>query len=308
MTAPLADALPASLDIVAQLKAERPPLEFVLPGLLRGTVGGLISPGGVGKSFWALGAALAIAEQPTLDLTGLAPAAGRVLFLSAEDPEVVVANRLEALNRHLRLTKFAQLDYRCCLGLAIDLMDDGWFAQIREAAANCRLVIIDTLTRFHNLDENAAHDMKRLLGRLEQLGKETGAAILYLHHTSKTAALSGQQHQQQAARGSSVLADNARWMAFMALMTEGEAKQFGVAPERRERYVRWNISKQNYGPAKADVWFCRDESGVLLPVALTRVSRQQQRQQVQNPAPVAAEPTVVPPVLPTAKNKHGGQW
>lgn len=38
-----------------------PPLDFVMPGLVKGTVGSIVSPGGVGKSWFVLEAATSIA-------------------------------------------------------------------------------------------------------------------------------------------------------------------------------------------------------------------------------------------------------
>lgn len=261
--------LPASVDLGDLLAQPLAPLDFVLPGFVRGTVGGLVSPGGVGKSFWALEVAVAMSAGGRADLTGLQPAAGRVLMLSKEDPLEAFQHRLHALAQELpRSVRLGALDYRSCLGMGIDLMEPSWFEVICEAATGARLLILDTLTRFHSLDENSTQDMNQLLAQLERLAAVSGASVLFLHHTSKAAALSGQGTLQQAARGSSVLVDNARWVAFLAVMTESEARQFDVQPTQRQQYVRWNISKQNYGAALPDVWYRRGEGGVLLPVTL----------------------------------------
>jgi hypothetical protein len=50
------------IDIGNCFSEEPPPLDFILPGFLAGTVGGLVSPGGVGKSTFALLVAIAIAS------------------------------------------------------------------------------------------------------------------------------------------------------------------------------------------------------------------------------------------------------
>jgi RecA-family ATPase len=49
------------IDIENCFSTEPPPLDFVLPGFLAGTVGGLVSPGGVGKSTFALELCIAVA-------------------------------------------------------------------------------------------------------------------------------------------------------------------------------------------------------------------------------------------------------
>lgn len=248
------------MDMLSQEQAE---LDFLLPGLLRATVGACIGPGGVGKSYWAMQLALSVACG--VDLVGLRPKKGSVLYLSGEDAQVVHAQRLKAMTAGAPrgLDFSASLDLRVTVGQHVDIMDDDWFEDICAAAQGRDLVILDTLTRFHNLDENSSRDMKMLLARLESLAQISGAAVIFLHHTGKAVALAGLVAAQQAARGSSVLIDNARWSCFLAGMTEGEAKRFGVSPEQREDYVRWNISKQNYGASVPDVWFQRSAGGVL---------------------------------------------
>ncbi|KVP75133.1 hypothetical protein WJ97_11975 [Burkholderia ubonensis] len=305
--------LPDSVNLKAILGKPPTPLEFVLPGFVRATVGALVSPGGVGKSYWALAAALAISAGSKGDLTGLKPAEGRVMVLSKEDPMEVLEQRLHAMAKVLpKSVSYAGVDYRSCIGMDIDVMDAGWFEALRDAAKGVRLVILDTLTRFHKLDENSAQDMGALLSQLERLAAESGASILFLHHTSKAAVTNGQATLQQAARGSSVLVDNARWSAFLAVMSEQEARGFGVPAAERVNYVRWNISKQNYGAAIADVWYRRGEGGVLEPVkfAPNKAAAPLEAAPVPNESDVGAAAPAIPetPALPSAKGAFGGQW
>lgn len=246
-----------------------PEFEYPLPGLRLGSVGALISPGGVGKSFWTLGVAVAMAGGPEADLTGLAPLPGRVVLFSAEDSEAEVVKRLHAVLSHLPVKPdLGALDYRDCVGLDIDVTNAAWLEAMIAAGKGAKLVVLDTLSRFHSLDENSSQEMKRLMACLEKLAAGTGASVLYLHHTSKAAVLGGLGGAAQAGRGSSVLTDNARWAAFLAVMTEGEARLYGIAPAERNNYVRWNVSKQNYGEAMPDRWYRRGEGGALLPVVL----------------------------------------
>lgn len=254
--------LPPSCDMRDLLRGALPELDFILPGLLRGTVGAVIGPGGVGKSFWAMQLALSMAAG--VDLVGLKPKRGAVLYLSGEDAVAVHAQRLRAMTvgapSDLDLSR--GLDLRV-LESQLDIMVDAVFQEVLSAAQGKHLVVLDTLARFHLLDENNAGDMKRVLGQLERLARISGAAVLFLHHTSKAAALAGLGGQQQAARGSSVLVDNARWSCFVAGMADTEARKYSVPEARREHFVRWNISKQNYGAARPDVWYQRNAAGVL---------------------------------------------
>ncbi len=308
-----AHSLPESINLKSILGKPPTPLEFVLPGFVRGTVGALVSPGGVGKSYWALAVAVAISAGAKADLTGLKPAEGRVLLLSKEDPVEVLEHRLHGMAKVLpKSVSYAGVDYRSCVGMDIDVMSAEWFSSLRDAAKGVRLVVLDTLTRFHKLDENSAQDMGRLLSQLERLAAESGASVLFLHHTSKTAVMNGQATLQQAARGSSVLVDNARWSAFLAPMTEHEARGFGVPATERVNYVRWNISKQNYGAALPDVWYKRDEAGVLVPVIFTpsRTATPVEPASVaiENEAGATAPVNPDPASLPSAKGAYGGNW
>lgn len=251
------------------------PLDFVLPGFVAGTVGGLLGPGGTGKSFWALEAAVQIAAGSTERLLGMNTAPGRVIYLSGEDTEQVLAQRLHALKPHLSADPdLAQLEYIDCTRVERNLIGASWLQNFIHHAAGARLIIIDTLRRFHRLDENNAGDMTLVVAAMENIAAETGAAVLYLHHPSKLSVTSGQGSMQQAARGSSVLVDNARWCAYLAGMTEKEGRLYGVPAEHLDSYVAWNINKQNYGAQTRPTWYRRATGGVLVPVDLAPVPKQ----------------------------------
>lgn len=277
----LPDSLPALqlpwCDLKQFFYTEPPPLDFVLPGFLAGTVGGLVSPGGVGKSTWALEVALEIAcEVAGGQLIGMdMPVGGDVVMLAAEDPAPALHHRIAAIAKHLppdaRDSIMQHFKIAACAGMGANLFDSQWLAAIADVAKTARLVIIDTLSRFHCLDENSGQDAKAIMAKLEMLATSTGASILYLHHVNKAAALGGMADLQQAARGSSVFVDNARWLSFVSGMSKEEAKGFGVADDMRHSYMRWNISKQNYGAPLPDRWYRRGEGGVLLPTDLIAV-------------------------------------
>ena len=62
------------------------PFDFVVPGLMAGTVGALVSPGGTGKSMWALQMALSLSAGVDMLGLGSGVSSGQpVVFLSAED-------------------------------------------------------------------------------------------------------------------------------------------------------------------------------------------------------------------------------
>lgn len=220
-----------AIDVLAAFECEPPVLDFIWPGFLAGTVGALVAPGATGKSFWALEAAMSIACNVSGgDLVGLAPArTGRVVYLAGEDPPPALVRRIHAIGQHLghtaRQAIAENLAVEPIMGKRLNIMDDAHLRRVVEYSAGARLIVLDTLSRIHALDENSNGNMAHLVAVLEQVAATTGASVLYLHHVSKGSAREGQTDQQQAARGASALIDNARWCGYVARMTEDEARR-----------------------------------------------------------------------------------
>lgn len=262
--------LPKPLDQLSVWSAIPPKLDFVLPGLITGTVGALVSPGGTGKSMFGLELAIGIAGGPDFMRLGFAES-GKVLYLAAEDPEPVISTRLHALGQFIssetKAEVAANLDVIPAVSAGVDFAAQGdeWVGKLSQAAMGYRLIVIDTLSRVHSGDENDRQSAAHVMRHLEKLAVTSNAAVLYLHHTSKSAAQNGQGASQQAARGSSVWVDESRWTAFLRGMDEREAKQAGVSETDRANYVRYGVSKNNYGPPEPDKWLMRHTNGVLVP-------------------------------------------
>ncbi|HEX7854840.1 MAG TPA: helicase RepA family protein [Sphingobium sp.] len=275
-----------AIDLRAAFENEPPILDFIWPGFLAGTVGALVAPGATGKSFWALEAAMSIAcSVAGGDLAGLTPTrAGRVIYLAGEDPPPALVCRINAIGKHLnqqaRASIVEHLTIEPIMGQRRDVMEHGQLRYLIEQYGGSRLIVLDTLSRIHSLDENSNGAMAQLVGALEELAVGTGASILYLHHVSKGSAREGQTDQQQAARGASALIDNARWCGFVAKMTEDEAQHLSdqvddarpIGADRRNHFVRFGVSKQNYDATSLDRWYSRGRGGVLLPVKLRDAS------------------------------------
>lgn len=280
-----------AIDVLAAFECEPPVLDFIWPGFLAGTVGALVAPGATGKSFWALEAAMSIAcSVAGGNLVGLAPAhSGRVVYLAGEDPPSALVRRIHAIGQHLghaaRQAIAENLALEPIMGKRLNVMDEAHLRRVIEYSAGARLIVLDTLSRIHALDENSNGSMAHLVAVFEQVAATTGASVLYLHHVSKGSAREGQTDQQQAARGASALIDNARWCGYVARMTEDEAKRLSdrahdrqpIGNERRGYFVRFGVNKQNYDATTLDRWYMRHAGGVLVPVKLHEASKNEEK-------------------------------
>jgi RecA-family ATPase len=280
-----------AISIMTAFEEKPPQLDFIWPGFLSGTVGALVAPGATGKSFWALEAAMSVACGVTGgDLLRLRPLhAGRVVYLAGEDPELALIRRVHAIGQYfsksVREAIAANLVLEPIIGKRLNIMDDGHLDGIVAFCAGARLIVLDTLSRIHSLDENKNGDMASLIATLEHVAVSTGASVLYLHHVSKGSAREGQIDQQQAARGASALIDNARWCGFVAKMSEDEAKGLSdcshnwkpISNDRRGHFVRFGVSKQNYDIAPLSCWYERQEGGVLVAVELRKIRNEKIR-------------------------------
>jgi len=272
------------VDLAGAFAAPPPPLDFIWAGFLGGTAGMLASPGGSGKSMWALQALCAVAGGPGADLVGVRPPAqGRALYLCLEDPREVLMHRLFAVGQRFDEDTRAQLaenlDVYPLAGLAFDLLKPRHRDGIARALDGVRVAVIDTLSRSHHGDENNNGEMAQLLGGIEWVCARTGSAILLLHHSRKGGVGDGGE-AQHAARGASALMDNARWGAVLTRMTEAEAETLSdpdaaadpLLPcrirERRGWYLRMSFPKQNYVEPLSDRWLRREAGGVLVAARL----------------------------------------
>lgn len=276
------------LDLRKCFSVEPPPLDFVLPGLLAGTVGALVATGGTSKSAWAMQAAVKVAGGP--DLLGLekidkewSRSTGRVIYVAAEDPGLILWHRFRGLSSLMspaeRETLEGQLEVLPCLGLGLDVGSESWKQWLYSVADGARLVVIDTLRRIHQLDENESGAMSQLVGLLESICYKTGATILYVHHTNKAGATTG---EAVATRGSSVLTDNARLQLNLVTMQPEEAKALDVDPENRRQFVRLIYSKTNYCAPYPDRWYRRGNLGRLEPAHLIQEKERKGKKGVPN--------------------------
>ena len=257
--------------------------DFVFPGLMVNTFGVLVSPGGTGKSMWLLQAAVSIAAG--IDAWGLFggvhPTAGPVILVSAEDPKIVLVNRMRVLQRARPdlFTKgmFQNLHIKPVIGKNWRLGTWSQTEYARSAEAEIlkadinllkpRLLGLDTFNRcLGGINENDNAAIGRVVCDLEALIDGSPTAGLILHHTNKFAAQNDQGSTQQAARGASAITDNARYQANLMTMTEKQFADFDIEDDERRFWVEMTVTKANHIAPVEPIWLHREEGGLLVAV------------------------------------------
>ena len=97
-----------------------------------------------------------------------------------------------------------------------------------RALGNLRLIELDHLALLHGGDFNAREDVALTMRVINHIAQETGASVLVLAHTPKSA---NQQETSDASMvaGSTAFVDQARAAWVMTTMRDNEANAFGVS-------------------------------------------------------------------------------
>lgn len=270
-----------------------PPRRFLVADRIPcDTVGLWAAAGGTGKGFTTLQLAVSVATGlPWLGMP--IEEQGSVLMVSAED------NREEM---HRRLYRVAE-HYRDLVSCPFDESSEKWEAirqhikerlfivdrvgednrltgkvhgelhftpmadriiETAQQANNCKLIILDPLSRFDGGDPNDNSDGTRLIETAEYIRRETGATVLLPHHVAK-GSMKDANAGQEAVRGASGLVDGARFVVLLQTMRAEMAKDYGIDPDNAGRYVYFSTPKQNYSAPWPGLWLERQQGGVLIP-------------------------------------------
>lgn len=132
-----------AIDIKAAFESEPEPLDFVVPGLLAGTVGALVPPGRPARASGRCKQRLGVACSETGgDLLDLQPTdTGPAVYFAAEDPEIVVRRRLRAIGEHLPPDARDAIAERVYIAPLVakgfNLVDDQQLGRAIEYCADC---------------------------------------------------------------------------------------------------------------------------------------------------------------------------
>ena len=163
------------------LSAAPPEYEWLVNGMIaKGDTTLLVGEPNVGKSWVSLSLAVAVANGDDRWIKWGLKHQGKVLYVDEENPHDVVYHRL----RQLGLKDHSNMRYLHRQGVRLDRQFDRFLDE--AVTYQPSLIVLDSLTRLHTQDENNAGAMAGLFNdSINVLTKETGAAIIVLHHTNK---------------------------------------------------------------------------------------------------------------------------
>lgn len=274
-------------DQAARIELETVPASWLLelpdsqrfvwePRIPRGCVTLLTAEGGIGKSHLILGLAAHVACGRTfLDAS---VEMGRAAYIALEDSPDVVRRRLYFLHKALRERHGSEVTREIQSNLVVasmvgrqlhvvtqvhgTVMQTEGLDALVEACYGCDCVIIDPLARLHGIDENSNSAATSLLNACERVARETGAAVVLVHHVGKQAARDNDRGAHSA-RGASAISDAARSVLRLVRAEERDVKGFVVDPQKLAsgHYLVLVHAKSNYAVRAENLWLERDESG-----------------------------------------------
>ena len=226
---------------------------------------GIVAPGDVGKTTLRLTQAIELAIGR--ELLGMRVFKRcRVLVLSFEDDRDELHRRLLAICKHHKVKPAELRGWLFCRDLnsgpkLAELDGRGKRRQVgaldgmlRRAIArtSCDLLVLDPFIKLHALNESDNPDMNFVCELLIKLAQDGNIAVDSPAHTHKGAIQAG---DADARRGASAQRDAGRLDYTFTVMSEHEAKQFGIAADERKRFMRLDKAKANIVRAVKARWF-----------------------------------------------------
>lgn len=238
--------------------------------LLLGYLTLLIAPPGTGKSAMSILIAFMVALGRPYLPKGLEQR-GNVLLINNEDDMDEIHRRVAGIMRHYQIAAgdldgklFLQSGYGHRLLFATEVdrkVEQGEI--VRELIEYCRkheikLIIVDPFVSTHQSDENNNAAIEQVATIYRQIAHETGAAIMPVHHTPKSAGVDDGAFagDMNASRGAASLIGAVRAAFTLARMSDKTAKELGVEPEIAKNLIRLDNAKQNFGPRDIEAdWY-----------------------------------------------------
>lgn len=247
-------------------------IDYVLPGLEPGSVGMIVGPGGVGKTYLCMQIAASIAAGRSVlgnDTLLVSGPPAKTLLLLGEDSRNQLSNRLFSIRKAFRVTEHedelldANMELYSLQGYDMLLLrqerhtlaETSFIARLKQLCTGKRIAFIDPLVRLNESDENDNTAASRLMLIITSIADETGCAIVLLHHSPKS--------DRSGVRGASALTTSARWILNVVSPTEDDCKKLSIPEDEASKWIKCQGTKMNYGGVEPASWYRRVEGGAL---------------------------------------------
>lgn len=258
---------------ISRFLDEPPNIPLVVYNVLpRGIVSLFYSAGGAGKStlIMYLCAKIALGTDYSTDFFGNAIPGGRVVIITAEDPDIILNRRfistIKAISEELgislsdaRESLNSRMQIVSTFGHAVPLFKvktNGLLVptEYYNLLTDClldiddlHLIIIDTKTRYSPAEGMGNVTATQEITYYEAIAQQTGASVMLLHHTSKVSR-DGSQTGMQAYRDASAIYDSVRAAWYFRTLTDAERLTQDITEDESDKYFILENSKNNYIP------------------------------------------------------------
>lgn len=251
-----------------------PPVPTIIADFLpKGVVSLFYSAGGAGKSTLILymSIRIAIAKKHNVTFLKRSITGGKVVIVTAEDPELILNRRFMAIVKSIAAELEISVDE------VREIIQDNLFIvstfgkqspffkigkdkstlevtknfeslkQNLKEIKNLQMIVIDTKTRFSPGEGLGNVTATQEITHYEALTMETGASVMLLHHSNK-ASRDGSQTGAQAYRDATALYDSVRAAWYLRGLTEAELNAFSLTEPVPGSFLLLENSKNNYLP------------------------------------------------------------
>jgi len=242
--------------------------------LLGASVTAMVAPGGVGKSTFVAGMALAMVTGIEIHNRKVWLGAKRVWIWNLEDPLDELNRSIGAAMLHFGITE-TDIEGRLFVDTAMDGQKlctatmlhgevnviapvyDAIVAAIRER--NIDGLIIDPFVSSHKADENSNTAIDAITKEWVRVAAATGCCIVLVHHTSKAG--SGEV-TAMSGRGAVAMINACRSVLVFNRMDKADASKLGIEEDEMWRYFCVHDDKHNRAPAEKAEWFRLESVGL----------------------------------------------
>lgn len=229
--------------------------------LLRGQAHGKVAPGGYGKTYHTVAVALSIVTGRSLLGHTVWGGPKRAWIWNLEDPLIEITRAIQACCKYWGITE-EDIGGRLFVDCAMEGADlkIATFSPSEGLIINAPLVEeltaeliereidyldVDPFVSSHGVDENDNVQIDEVTKLWSKVAVRSGTAINLTHHIKK---LGGGEVTAEMARGASSFVNALRSTFVMNRMSTEDAKNWGISPLQRRRYLRIYDDKGNRTP------------------------------------------------------------